>query len=382
MNICVVTTNRSDFGLLKNLIIELKNNNFKVQVIAGGTHFSRKFGNTYTEIESCGIKIDRKIYSKIKSDNAKDISRALSAHVISSAKIFKQLRPELIIVLGDRYEILAVTIAAHISRIPVAHIHGGELTSGVIDDAFRHSITKMSHIHFVANKIYKNRIIQLGENPKNIFIVGGLGVDSIKKSKLLSQTDLEKRLKIKFNKKNLIVSFHPETLNSNQAKKQIDQLLSALNNLKNTTIIFSSPGLDLESQIIIKKIKKFIKNKNNAYYFSSLGQLNYFSILNIVDAIVGNSSSGILEMPTFKNATINMGDRQLGRLKSSSIINCKIKKKEITNSLRKIYSKKFRNKIKYTKNIYGSFGSSIKIVKILKKINLKNILFKKFYDIY
>jgi GDP/UDP-N,N'-diacetylbacillosamine 2-epimerase (hydrolysing) len=382
MNICVVTTNRSDFGLLKNLIIELKDNNFKVQVIAGGTHFSRKFGNTYTEIESCGIKIDRKIYSKIKSDNAKDISRVLSAHVISSAKIFEELRPELIVVLGDRYEILAVTIAAHISRIPVAHIHGGELTLGSIDDAFRHSITKMSHIHFVANKIYKNRIIQLGENPKNIFVVGGLGVDSIKKLKLLSQIDLEKRLKIKFNKKNLIVSFHPETLNSNQAKKQIDQLLSALNNLKDTTIIFSSPGFDLESQIIVKKIKEFVKNKNNAYYFSSLGQLNYFSILNIVDAIVGNSSSGILEMPTFKNATINMGDRQLGRLKSSSIINCKIKKKEITNSLRKVYSKKFRNKITYTKNIYGSFGSSIKIVKILKKINLKNILFKKFYDIY
>ena len=382
MNICIVTTNRSDFGLLKNLIIELKNNNFKVKVIAGGTHFSRKFGNTYTEIEGYGIKVDRKIYSKIKSDNAKDISHVLSAHIISSVKIFDDLKPDLIIVLGDRYEILGVTISAHISRIPVAHLHGGELTFGSIDDAFRHSITKMSHIHFVANKIYKNRIIQLGENPKNIFVVGGLGVDSIKKIKLLSQIDLEKRLKIKFNKKNLIVSFHPETLNRNQAKKQIDQLLSALNNLKNTTIIFSSPGLDLESKIIVKKIKKFIKRKNNAYYFSSLGQVNYFSILNIVDAIVGNSSSGVLEMPTFKKATINIGDRQLGRLKSSSVINCKIKKKEITNSLRKIYSKKFRKTLKYTKNIYGSSGSSIKIVKILKKINLRNILFKKFYDIH
>jgi len=381
MNICVVTTNRSDFGLLKNLIIELKNNNFKVQVIAGGTHFSRKFGNTYTEIEGCGVKIDQKIYSKIKSDNAEDISRVFSAHVISSAKIFERLSPELIIVLGDRYEILAVTIAAHISRIPIAHIHGGELTSGLIDDAFRHSITKMSHIHFVANKIYKNRIIQLGENPKNIFVVGGLGVDSIKKIKLLSQTDLEIRLKIKFNKKNLIVSFHPETLNINKAKKQIDELLSALNILKDTTIIFTSPGLDLESQIIVKKIKKFIKKNNNAYYFSSLGQVNYFSILNRVDAVVGNSSSGILEMPTFKKATVNIGDRQSGRLKSSSIIDCKIKKKAITNALKKVYSKNFRNKLKYNKNVYGSFGASTKIVKILKIINLKNILFKKFYDI-
>jgi GDP/UDP-N,N'-diacetylbacillosamine 2-epimerase (hydrolysing) len=381
MKICIVTTSRSDFGLLKNLILQLKKNYFKVKVIAGGTHYLRKFGNTFNEIKHSKIKIDRKIYSKINSDNEKNISYIISKHITSAEKIFKELKPDLLIVLGDRHEILAVTIAAHISRIPIAHIHGGELTFGIVDDAFRHSITKMSHIHFTANKIYRNRVIQLGESPQNVFSVGGLGVDNIKNIKLLSRKRLQEVLKIKFNKKNLIVSFHPETLKKNKAKEQINELLSALIKLKDTTIIFTSPGLDLENKIITKKIKIFIKKIKNAYYFPSLGQINYFSILNIVDAIIGNSSSGILEMPTFKKATINIGDRQSGRLKSKSIIDCKIKKKQILNSLKIIYSDRFKNQIKNSKNPYGPFGASIKIAKILKKINLKNILIKKFHDI-
>ena len=381
MKICIVTTSRSDFGLLKNLILQLKKNYFKVKVIAGGTHYLKKFGNTFTEIEDSGIKIDKKIYSKINSDNEKIISYVISKHITSAEKIFKELNPDLLIVLGDRHEILAVTIAAHISRIPIAHIHGGELTSGIIDDAFRHSITKMAHIHFAANKIYRNRIIQLGESPQNVFSVGGLGVDNIKNTKLLSKKRLQEVLKIKFNKKNLIVSFHPETLKKNKAEEQINELLSALIKLKDTTIVFTSPGLDLENKIVTKKIKIFIKKTKNAYYFPSLGQINYFSILNQVDAVIGNSSSGILEMPTFKKATINIGERQSGRLKSRSIIDCSIKKKNILNSLKIIYSDKFKNQIKNSKNPYGPFGASIKIVNILKKINLKNILIKKFYDI-
>jgi len=381
MKICVATTTRADFGLLKNLIFELKKNFFKIKVIAGGTHYSKKFGNTFAEIEDSRIKIDRRIYCKIDSDSTNNLSYILSKHITSAVKIFKDLKPYLLIVLGDRYEILAITIAAHISRIPIAHIHGGELTSGIIDDAFRHSITKMSHIHFAANKIYRNRIIQLGENPKNVFLVGGMGVDSIKNIKLLSRENLQEILKIKFNKKNLIVCFHPETLKKKMAKEQINVLLSALIALKDTTIIFTSPGSDLENKIIVKKIKIFIKKKSDAYYFPSLGQRNYFSILNIVDAIIGNSSSGILEMPTFKKATINIGDRQSGRLKSTSIVDCKIKKKQILNSLKIIYSDKFQNLIKSSKNPNGPFGASVKIVKILKNINLKNILIKNFYDI-
>jgi GDP/UDP-N,N'-diacetylbacillosamine 2-epimerase (hydrolysing) len=239
----------------------------------------------------------------------------------------------------------------------------------------------MSQIHFAANNTYRNRIIQLGESPKYVFSVGGLGVDSINKTKLLSRKDIEEILKIKLNIKNLLISFHPETLKKNVVKKQINQLLNALSTLRDTTMIFTCPGLDYKNKIIVNKIKIFIKTKSNAYYFSSLGQINYFSILNIVDAIVGNSSSGILEMPTFKKPTINIGDRQLGRLKSTTVIDCKIEKKQIINSLKKIYSKKFKRKIKNSINPYGSYGASVKIVKILKKINLKNIMIKKFYDI-
>ena len=381
MKICIATTSRSDFGLLKNLILELKKNNFKVDVIAGGSHYSKKFGNTFSEIRDAGIKINKKIYSKISSDNPQNVSYILSTHITSAVKIFKDLNPDLLIVLGDRYEILGIAIAAHISGLPIAHIHGGEITLGIIDDAFRHSITKMSQIHFAANNIYRNRIIQLGESPKYVFSVGGLGVDSINKTKLLLRKNLEEILKIKFNIKNLIVSFHPETLKKNVVKKQINELLSALSTLRDTTIIFTCPGLDYKNKIIVKKIKIFIKKKKNIYYFPSLGQINYFSILNTVDAIVGNSSSGILEMPTFKKPTINLGDRQSGRLKSTTVIDCKIEKKQIIKSLKIIYSKKFKHKIKNSVNPYGSYGASVKIVKVLKTINLKNIMIKKFYDI-
>jgi GDP/UDP-N,N'-diacetylbacillosamine 2-epimerase (hydrolysing) len=381
MKICVATTSRSDFGLIKNLIFELKKSNFKVQVIVGGSHFLKEFGNTFNEIINCGIKIDKKIFCKINSNSTKNVSYILSRHIISGEKIFKDLNPDLLVVLGDRYEMLGITAAAHISRIPIAHIHGGEITSGAVDDAIRHSITKMSQIHFAANKTYRNRIIQMGESPKSVFVVGGLGVDSISKIKLLSRNDLEKVLNIKFSNKNLIICFHPETLKKNESKKQIKQLLSALCTLKDTTLIFTRPGLDLDNEIIVKKIKTFVKRISNAYYFPSLGQENYFSILNISDAVVGNSSSGILEMPTFKKATINIGDRQSGRLRSASIIDCKINKKEIINSLKMVYSKKFQLKLKKNINHYGPQGASAKIVKILKKINLKNILIKKFYDI-
>ena len=241
-------------------------------------------------------------------------------------KIFEKLRPDLIILLGDRYEILASAIAAHICCIPIAHIHGGELTNGIIDDAFRHSITKLSQIHFVANKIYKKRVIQLGENPK-VFNVGGMGVDSIKATSTFSKSELEKILNIKFSEKNLLINFHPETLNKNSAKIQTEELLSSLKNLKNTSLFFTMPGAENENLDIIKQIQKFVKKNDDSYFFKSLGHKKYFSFLKIVDGMIGNSSSGLLEMPSFRKATINLGDRQSGRIKSKSVLDTKIKKK-------------------------------------------------------
>ena len=382
MKVCIITSTRADFGLLKNLIFKIKKNkNFLLKIIASGTHFSKKYGYTSDEIKESNIKIYRKIICKFNSDNPEGISQVISKCVIESSKIFKAFRPDLVIVLGDRYEILASTISAHLCRIPVVHIHGGEVTHGVIDDAFRHSITKMSHVHFVANATYKKRVIQLGENPKNVYVVGGLGVDSISATNLLTKHELEKKFNFKFNATNFLVNFHPETLNKNLAKQQIKELLSALSQLKNTSLIFTMPGADLESQIVVKLIKKFTLKNKKAYFFKSLGQVNYFSFLKQVDGMIGNSSSGLLEMPYFKKGTINIGNRQSGRLISKSIINIKIKKSKIVQAVKKLLSNNFQKNIKNNINPYGNPGASDKIVKILEKIKIKKIINKKFFDI-
>jgi GDP/UDP-N,N'-diacetylbacillosamine 2-epimerase (hydrolysing) len=382
MKIYIITSTRADFGLLKNLIFKIKKNkNFILKVIASGTHFSKKYGYTYDEIKESKIQIYRKIICKFNSDNSEGISQVISKCITESSKIFKTFRPDMVIVLGDRYEILASTISAHLSRIPVAHIHGGEVTHGVIDDAFRHSITKMSHIHFVANAIYKKRVVQLGESPKNVYVVGGLGVDSISKTNLLKKSELEKKFNLKFNKTNFLVNFHPETLNKNLAKKQIRELLSAFSELKNTGLIFTIPGPDLENEIVVKLIKKFTLKHKNAYFFKSLGQVNYFSFLNQVDGMIGNSSSGLLEMPYFKKGTINIGTRQSGRLFAKSVINIKIKKSKIIQAVKKLLSNNFQKNIKNNINPYGNPGASDKIIKILKKIKVKKIINKKFFDI-
>ena len=382
MKIYIITSTRADFGLLKNLIFKIKKNkNFILKVIASGTHFSKKYGYTYDEIKESKIQIYRKIICKFNSDNSEGISQVISKCITESSKIFKTFRPDMVIVLGDRYEILASTISAHLSRIPVAHIHGGEVTHGVIDDAFRHSITKMSHIHFVANAIYKKRVVQLGESPKNVYVVGGLGVDSISKTNLLTKSELEKKFNLKFNKTNFLVNFHPETLNKNLAKKQIRELLSAFSELKNTGLIFTIPGPDLENEIVVKLIKKFTLKHKNAYFFKSLGQVNYFSFLNQVDGMIGNSSSGLLEMPYFKKGTINIGTRQSGRLFSKSVINIKKKKSKIIQAVKKLLSNNFQKNIRNNINPYGNPGASDKIIKILKKIKVKKIINKKFFDI-
>jgi len=382
MKICIITSTRADFGLLKNLIFKIKKNKiFLLKVVASGTHFSKKYGYTYDEIKKNKIKINKKIICKFNSDSPEGVSQVMAKCMLESSKIFKTLQPDLLIVLGDRYEILASTISAHLSRIPVAHIHGGEVTHGVIDDAFRHSITKMSHVPFVANAIYKKRIIQLGESPKNVYVVGGLGIDSISKTDLLTKNELEKKFNFKFYKKNFLVNFHPETLNKNFAKKQTRELLSALSELKDVGLIFTIPGSDLENTVVIKLIKKFTAKHKNAYFFKSLGQVNYFSFLNQIDGMIGNSSSGLLEMPYFKKGTINIGARQSGRLFSKSVINIKVKKHKIIQAVKKLLSNNFQKNIKNNINLYGDPGASDKIVEILKKVNTKKIFNKKFFDI-
>jgi len=382
MKVSILTSSRADFGLLKNLIHEIKKDKkFSVSVIASGSHFSKKFGETYREIIKDKIKIDQKIVFKSISDDVDGISQIFGKCVEKTTKILKKTNPDLLIVVGDRYEILASVISANFLKISVAHIHGGELTFGAIDDAFRHSITKMSHIHFTANKVYRQRVIQLGENPKNVHVVGGLGVDSLMKTKLLTKSELEKKYNFIFRKKNFLVCFHPETSSNVSTKKQINEILSALKELKDSLIIFTMPGADLGNKIIKKEIKKFVKINKNSFFRESLGQVNYFSFLKQVDAIIGNSSSGILEMPYFKKATLNLGNRQFGRLCSQSVINIRIKKNDILKSIKKISLPNFYKRMKNSKKFYGKGGTSKSIIKILRKLEDKNLFQKKFFNI-
>jgi GDP/UDP-N,N'-diacetylbacillosamine 2-epimerase (hydrolysing) len=381
MKICVVTGTRAEYGLLYWLMKELeKNDFFELQIIATGMHLSPEFGLTYKEIEK-DFKIDKKIEMLLSSDTAIGISKSMGLAQISFTEAYEDLKPDIILVLGDRYEIFSAVSAAMIARIPIAHLHGGEATEGLIDEAIRHSITKMSHIHFTATEEYKNRVIQLGEQPNRVFNVGGIGIENIKRLKLLTKEEFEKSINFKLNIRNILVTFHPVTLETSTAKKQFQELLNAIDELKDTNIIFTKANSDTDGRIINQMIDEYVIENKNCVAFSSLGQLRYLSALQYVDAMVGNSSSGISEAPSFKIATINIGDRQKGRIKATSVIDCKPNKKEIKDSIAKIYSDEFKSIIKDSINPYGEGGATEKIEKILKNTDLKNIQKKEFYDI-
>ncbi len=383
MKICFVTGSRADYGLLQPLIKKFQSDKkFKTSLIVTGTHLSKKHGTTLREIIKDRISSVHKINLNINKDRPNDICNYIGLAVKLFSKTFLKIKPNLLILLGDRYEIFSASTSALVCQIPICHLHGGELTRGAYDNAFRHSISKMANIHFVANKSYKNRLIQMGEEPSNIYNVGGFGVDLIKKTKLLNKRELEKKLRINFNKKNLLVTFHPVTLEKNTSKVQFLNLIKSLKKLKNTNIIFTETSSDSYGDIINRMIKKFVKsNSDISFSFKSMGQLNYLSILQFVDAVVGNSSSGLLEVPSFNIATINIGDRQTDRLKASSVIDCAPKSKNIDQAIRKIYSKQFTKKLKKTKNPYGSGGAVNKTFSIIKTRGLKYSIKKIFYDI-
>ena len=381
--ICVVTGSRADYGLLYWFMkFVQKDKNLKLQLVVTGMHLLPIFGTTIKQIIKDGFKINSKVRMLLPSDTPASIAKSVGIGMIKFAEVLKNLKPDVLVVLGDRFELISATYAALIARIPVAHFHGGELTEGLIDEATRHSITKMSHLHFVANKVYKKRVIQLGENPKRVFNVGGTGIDNIKKLKLLNKKELEKKLKIKLKKKNIIATFHPVTLEISTAKNSFNELLKALKKKRDINIIFTKTNADTDGRTIIKQIEKFVReNKDRSCCFTSLGQLNYLSLLKYVDGVIGNSSSGLLEVPTYKIGTINIGDRQKGRLKASSVIDCKSDYKSIVKGINILYSNKFKKKLKKTVNPYGNGGASEKAVKIIKKVSLKKIIKKEFYNI-
>ena len=380
--ICVITGTRAEYGLLYWLMKEIEADNaLELQLIVTGMHLSPEFGLTYKIIEK-DFKIDKKIEMLLSSDTSVGISKSMGLAQISFAESFEELKPDILVVLGDRYEIFSAVSAAMIARIPIAHLHGGETTEGAFDESIRHSITKMSHLHFTATDEYRNRVIQLGEHPSRVFNVGGLGIDNIKRLELLNREEFEKSIDFKLAKKNIIVTFHPVTLEHSTAKKQFQNLLDVIDTLEDTRLIFTKANSDTDGRVINKMIDEYVsKNHDKAVGFSSLGQLRYLSALQYVDAMVGNSSSGLAEAPTFKIGTINIGDRQKGRIMADSVISADPNIESIRDAFVKLYSSEFQKVLSETDNPYGDGGASKKIKDIIKKVSLDDILKKSFYDI-
>lgn len=380
--ICVITTTRAEYGLLYWLMQGIKSDPFfQLQVVVTGAHLSPEFGSTIDRIREDGFKVDRSFDLELFGDKILDITHSLALALDGFGASFQTLKPDLIVILGDRFEILGAATAALIANIPVAHLHGGELSEGAIDDAIRHAVTKLSHLHFAATEPYRNRIIQLGEQPERVFMVGGLGIDNINKINLLTRSELEQAIGLSFNKHNLLITYHPETLDPGKAGEQIGQLLAALDKQADTNLIFTMPNADTGHRIIVDKIQSFVQaRENSSILIPSMGQLNYLSAMKLVDAVVGNSSSGIIEAPSFGIGTINIGKRQNGRIRASSIIDCDTSEEGITKAFAELYSSSFQEQVKNVVNPYGTGGAAEKIISVLKEVDMNNLIIKRFYD--
>jgi len=380
--VCVVTGSRAEYGLLRWVMQGIKESSkLKLQVIATGMHLSPEFGLTYRDIEGDGFQIDRRVEMLLSSDTPVGITKSMGLGLCGFADALAELKPDMLLVLGDRYEIFSAAAAAMIARIPIAHLHGGEATEGLIDESIRHSLTKMSHLHFVAAEEYRQRVIQLGEDPERVFLVGGLGIDSILKLDLLDRSDLETALDFRLGPRNLLVTFHPVTLEKNTAAMQMSELLSVLENLKDTHVIFTMPNADTEGRIMFRMINEFVsRHPQTAKAFTSLGQRRYFSCVRYVDGVVGNSSSGLAEVPSFRKGTINIGDRQRGRLKAESVIDCEPNRGAILSALDKLFSESFNKTLPKTVNPYGVGGASEAIIKTLEELPFDQLLKKRFCD--
>ena len=381
--VCVVTGSRAEFGLLRQLTHELhKVEAVDLQLIATGMHLSPEFGLTFQEILDEGFAIDAKIEMLLSGDTKTSVTKSMGLGLIGFADAYENLRPDIVVLLGDRFEIFAAAAAALIAGIPIAHIHGGETTEGAFDEAIRHSITKMSHLHFVGAAAYRRRVIQLGEHPDRVFNVGGLGVDAINNVELLSKTELESSIGFSLLRKNLLITFHPITLEgSASSADQMAEMLSALSELKDTGLIFTMPNADTGGKELAVMVDAFARAHDNAKVFTSLGQLRYLSLMKLVDGVVGNSSSGLAEAPSFHVGTVNIGDRQKGRLRAKSVIDCEPNKVSISVALETLYHAEFRLLLGDATNPYGNGGAAAAIVKVLGRISLKDIVKKSFFDL-
>ncbi|MFG5111499.1 UDP-N-acetylglucosamine 2-epimerase [Campylobacter lari] len=378
--ICVISGTRSEWYLLQNLCNKIKNDkDLTLQLIVTAAHLSQDFGFTYQEIEK-EFKIDKKISMLLGNDDNIALCKSMGLLQISLCEALDELKPDIVVILGDRYEMLAVASTCLMMQIPIAHLCGGELSFGAIDESIRHAITKMSHLHFASAQEYANRIIQLGEEKQRVFNVGSIGGEIIENMKFLNKNSLQKELNIKFNKNIYLITYHPQTLNLQDNKKEITQLLNFLDNLENSTLIFTKANADENGIMINNMINEYcIKNKNKAKLFDNLGSLKYLSLMKIATAVIGNSSSGICESPFFKTPCINIGDRQKGRICADNIINVKINK--LKDALKILNSSTYKNNVKNMKNPFSNKNASQNIINVLKNKNLKTLFYKEFVDL-
>ena len=379
--ICVVTGSRAEYGILRNLIAAIKNDQeLKLQIIATNQHLSKLQGETYKEIERDGFTIDYKVYmaDDEAADNANATAKSISRGVAGFADAFDALKPDMLLILGDRYEMLAVASTALIYKIPIAHLHGGEITEGAFDDAIRHAITKMSHLHFTSTEAYRKRVIQLGEQPERVFNVGALGVENILKTDFMTKDEIEQSLNFKLTDKCFLCTYHPVTLSNMPSEAQILNFLEALDEYKEYHVIFTYSNSDTNSQIIIKRIQEYVdKNTERCMFIPSLGQRRYFSVLKNMTAVLGNSSSGIIEVPSFGIPTLNIGDRQKGRIAADSVINCGYSTEEIKEGLAQVVAYEHR----LIDNPYYKEGTCQAILNTIKTFPLDNLIQKYFYDL-
>ena len=381
----IMTGTRAEYGLLKSLMQEInKDNDLELYLIVSGMHLSPEFGMTYKEIEEDGFEINAKVEMLLSSDSPAGISKSIGLGVIGFADEFQRADLDMLILLGDRYEALSAAISAMVMRIPIAHLHGGELTEGAIDEGIRHSITKMSYLHFTSTEQYRSRVIQLGENPERVFYVGALGVENIKKINLMTKEELEKSIHFEIDENTVVVTYHPVTLENNTVEEQFLNLLKVLDRNPKIRMIFTKANADTNGRIVNELIDKYAaQNSVRACAFMSLGQKRYLSALKYCRIVIGNSSSGIIEAPSFGKPIINIGDRQKGRICADSVINCGYTQQEIQQAMETALTEEFENKARNCRNPYEKENTAANIISVIKDylLNDKIKLKKGFYDI-
>lgn len=379
--ICVVTGSRADYGLLRWVMEEIERRPaLELQVVATGTHLVAAFGRTVDAIEADGFRVDWRVEMLLASDTAVGVSKSMGLAMIGLADAYAALKPDVVLVLGDRYEALCAVVAANVAALPVGHIHGGELTQGAMDDAFRHSITKMAHLHFVAAPAYRDRVLQLGESRDAVYLVGALAVDAVRKLECIPVTDLEMQLGFRMQERNLLVTFHPETLSLESSEVQFGALLGALSKMKDTGILMTYPNADPQGLELIPMIEKFVAEHPHAHAFRSLGQLRYLSAMRVVDAVVGNSSSGLLEAPVLGVPTVNIGGRQEGRLQTASVINCPASEDAILEAISQALDSTFAREAREAGHPFGDGQAASRIADVLSAVSLRDLRHKRFVD--